>query len=254
MFSRRTLLSLAQYLELQGSSLIEVLLEKHGLSYQYGSTVKELADVLSESSDAQVLGLLGEVVRTDLDLRSRVQPRYRYDTRCSDLHMCLLLDGYTIADSMLIPLDPGIVETQPFDDDLTAELVSSDLSEADAIKQKLIDSVEAFRSSNPDFNATLNNARVALQTLATAIAKVRVSQYPGNFEEKKWGSVLNYLQISGFLTQEQEKGLAGAFGFVSPGSHVPIGLTEKEATRLGRSLILAMCWFLIKRYKEARAS
>jgi hypothetical protein len=142
------------------------------------------------------------------------------------------------------------VENAPLDDDLTHELKTSGLSDSAAIIQKLVDSTEAFRKSNPDLNAALNNARVALQTLATSIAKVRASNHGGTFDEKKWGSVLAYLRASGFITEDHEKGPAGVFGFVSPGSHIPVGLAEMEMTRLGRSFILGACWFLVKRFKE----
>ena len=32
------------------------------------------------------------------------------------------------------------------------------------------------------------------------------------------------------------------------GSHCPLGLSEEEFTRLGRTFIVGMCWFLVKRY------
>ena len=49
------------------------------------------------------------------------------------------------------------------------------------------------------------------------------------------------------LRVEEEQGLAGVFTFDSPGAHTPVGLTELEMTRLGRSLAVSMCYFLIKR-------
>ncbi len=101
----------------------------------------------------------------------------------------------------------------------------------------------------PDYNACLTHARVALQTLATSIAKKRQAAYGKTFDETKWGEVISYLRTSGLITDPEEKGLAGVFGFVSPGAHVPIGLTEEEMVRLGRSLVLGMCYFLVKRHR-----
>jgi hypothetical protein len=54
-----------------------------------------------------------------------------------------------------------------------------------------------------------------------------------------------------FITNEEEKGLVGVYGFVSPGSHRPLGIPEEQMTRLGRSLALGMCWFLVKSYQSA---
>lgn len=55
-----------------------------------------------------------------------------------------------------------------------------------------------------------------------------------------------HLRTSGLITEGEEKGLAGVFTFVSPGAHSPVGLSETEMVRLGRSLVVGMCYFLIK--------
>jgi hypothetical protein len=251
MISRRTILSLAQFLALQDFSAIAVLLEKHNIHLRHvRDSLSSLAASFPHATEENIRALLDEVFRTQGSLRNDVTPRYRYDERFRDLERCLLLDGYVIKDCDLVPLDPTVLENPSVEDDLTEVLKQSGLPEAGAVIQKLIDSAEAFRKTEPNYNASLNDARIALQTLATSIAKVRVSKHPGNFDEKKWGSVLVYLKVSKFVTEEQEKGLAGVFGFVSPGSHVPLGLTEMEMTRLGRSFIISMCWFLAKHYLE----
>jgi hypothetical protein len=253
MISRRTQLSLIQYLELQEFAFTNLMLEKHGIAADYSyQSLERLNSAIKEASTEKTHALLDEIIRTSGDLRNRISPRYRYDERFSDLEKCLLLDGYEIKSHKLTPIDPTIIETPSLEDDLTKILNQSGLSEAAAILKKLSDSAEAFCKSEPDFNGSLNNARVALQTLATAIAKGRAQSVPGNFDEKKWGSVLAYLRSSGFITEDQEKGLAGVFGFVSPGSHIPLGLTELEMARLGRSFIAGMCWFLVKRFTEGK--
>jgi hypothetical protein len=119
------------------------------------------------------------------------------------------------------------------------------LSDTEAILQVLDGSASAFRSG--DFNGCLNNARVALQTLATTIAQARLSTHPKSFDATSWGEVIAYLRTSGFISQQQERGLAGVFGFISPGSHTPIGFSEEEFARLGRSLAVSFCYFLVKR-------
>lgn len=94
------------------------------------------------------------------------------------------------------------------------------------------------------------NARVALETLAVDVA----SQLPGpaNYNPTKWGEVIAFLRTSGEITLEEEKGLAGVFGFLSPGAHRPVGLPEDQMTRLGRSFALNMCWFLLKNHLARR--
>jgi hypothetical protein len=160
-----------------------------------------------------------------------------------------MLDGYLLSDREIVPLDPSIAEEPPVEDDLTRELNASGLSCAGVVIQKLEDSAAAFRASPPNVNSCLNDTRVSLQTLATDIALVRSSLHPGSFDPTKWGSVIAYIRSTGFITDEEEKGLVGVFGFVSPGSHRPLGLSDAEFARLGRSFAAGMCWFLVKRYR-----
>ena len=94
------------------------------------------------------------------------------------------------------------------------------------------------------------NARVALETLAGDVAAHNASQQPtpATYNPSKWGEVLAFLRSSGEITVEEEKGLAGVFGFLSPGAHRPMGIPEDQMTRLGRSFALNMCWFLLKNH------
>lgn len=253
MFSIRAMLSLAQFLELQNHNLSALLLDKHGVGVLgVCNTSQVLADLVSAlygAPDGALSSLLSEVAQTQGDLRNRISPRYRYDERFRDLKACLLLDGYLLTDRELVPIDPSITEGPAVEDDLTRELNASGLSDAGAVIQKLEDSAHAFRGASPNFNACLNDARVALQTLATNIAQVRSSSDLGSFDPTKWGSVIAYLRSTSFITDEEEKGLVGVFGFVSPGSHRPLGLSDEEFARLGRSFVAGMCWFLVKRYR-----
>ncbi|MGZ5565438.1 MAG: hypothetical protein ACXWKG_00365 [Limisphaerales bacterium] len=242
-------------MDLQAISFVQLLFEKHGLSYDYSSdSLTNIRNSLIESNVEKIGSLIDEVVRTGNDLRSRIQPKYRFDDRYEDFKKCLLLDGFSVTGSKLVSLEPSITGSLALEDDLTNELKNSGLADSDSIVQKLADSAEAFRQSEPDLNASLNNARVALQTLATSIAKARPAIEPGTFDERKWGSVLAYLRATNFVTEDEEKGLSGIFGFVSPGSHVPLGLTKLEMARLGRSFIMGSCWFLIKHYRNSAGS
>ena len=253
MLSSRTIYSLAQYLALQDQNLAGTLLSKHGLngwSVQITTQVlSEMVTALQSATEDQLSGLLDEIARTRGDLRSRVNPKYRYDERFDDLQRCLQLDGYRLDDRELTSLDPSVVGVSPIDDDLKMELTLSGLPNVAQVIQKLDDSANAFRGSNPNYNACLNDARIALQSLATGIAQARVATHPGSFDVMKWGSIIEYLRASGLITIEEERGLAGVFGFVSPGSHRPLGLSDQELARLGRSFASGMCWFLIKRYR-----
>ena len=251
MIGSRTRHSLAQFLELHETNFVVVLVSKHDIriSIENGSMLFDLNNCLRSASDEHLLSLLEEIARTRGDLRSRVNPKYRHDERFSDLCRCLQLDGYLLEDKSLIQTDPSIGDAPALDDDLLHELEASGLLGIEEIAGKINASSEAFRSSPPNYNACLNDVRVALETLARAIATQQTD--PSAYDKTKWGSVLGFLRTVGFITQEEEKGLAGVYGFVSLGSHRPVGISEEEMARLGRSLALGMCWFLVKTYRAA---
>lgn len=253
MIGSRTRHSLAQFLALHETDFVVVLVSKHGMriSVENGSVLFDLNNCLRSATDEHLLALVEEIARTSGDLRSRVNPKYRHDERFSDLCRCLQLDGYLLEAKTLVQTDPSISDAPPLDDDLLKELKASGLPAAEEIAGKINASSESFRSSPPNYNACLNDVRVALETLARAIAATQVKADSAPYENTKWGSVLTFLKLVEFITQEEEKGLAGVYGFVSPGSHRPIGISEEEMARLGRSLALGMCWFLVKCYRAA---
>lgn len=253
MIGYRTRCSLAQFLELYETDFVVVLVSKHGIqiSVEDVMVLTELTECIRSASDETLLSLVEEIARTSGDLRARVNPKYRYDERLTDLCRCLQLDGYLLEDKKLTQTDPSIGDAPSLDDDLLQELKASGLSAAEEIVGKINASSESFRSSPPNYNACLNDVRVALETLARSIATTQQSAGSQAYEQTKWGSVLDFLKAAGFITQEEEKGLAGVYGFVSLGSHRPIGISDEEMARLGRSLALGMCWFLVKSYRAA---
>ena len=253
MIGSRVLSSLAQFLELYETTFVVVLMNKHDIptSIGVGRLLIEVLCSLRSAKDEKVLSLLEEIVRTGGDLRVRVSPKYRYDERFSDLCRCLQLDGYIIENKKITLADPSISDAPPLEDDLLEAIKKSGLSGSNEIVKKINDSTDSFRSSPPNYNACLNDIRVALETLARAIASNQQSKSSSPYDETKWGAVINFLKQVEFITQEEEKGLAGVYGFISPGSHRPLGISEEQMARLGRSLALGMCWFLVKSYRSA---
>lgn len=230
-----------------------VLLGKYGvqdLSLPHGQLLYGLLNTLRDLDARTLMLALAEVVATTGDLRARVNPKYRFDERLHDLTQCLLLDGYIIKSKMLVQTDPSIIDAAPLEDDLIDALQKSGAPRAQEIIAKINNSAGAFRSTPPDYNASLVNARVALETLAGDVAAHNASQQPTppTYNPSKWGEVLVFLRSSGEITVEEEKGLAGVFGFLSPGAHRPMGIPEDQMTRLGRSFALNMCWFLLKNH------
>jgi hypothetical protein len=249
MLSQRTRLSLCQFLALQESTVCTVLHGKAGIfSDLYPALLlRGLMDALTGADQNALMVVLDEIVRTQGNLRSAVNPRYRFDERWVDLMQCLVLDGYVVDGREIRASDPSIGDAAPVDDDLLRELGTCGAPRAAEIIRKMNESTEAFRATPPNYNASLNDARVALETLAVDIAESLKAAKDVNYSAAKWGSVISYLRTAGLISLEEEKGLAGVYGFVSPGSHRPVGVSEEQMARLGRSLALGLCWFLLKR-------
>lgn len=250
MISKRSVASLAQFLGIQEIDFTAVLLSKYSVqvSLSKSSLISELLDTLNALEEDILLLILSEVITTSQDLRARINPKYRFDSRMDDLSKCLLLDGYIIQGKQLVQSDPSIADAAPFEDDLIIALNKSGLPRALDIISKINASTSSFRNSPPDYNAALTNARVALETLAGDIAgEIACNTSPTpTYNACKWGEIISFLKSANRITAEEEKGLAGVYGFISPGAHKPIGIPEDQMTRLGRSFALNMCWFLIK--------
>ncbi len=252
--SQRSRISLIQYLVLQPGSGLSSLFQKHGLPSlefeTYRGREEVVGEALFQASPEQLDSLLAEIARTQGNLRYAVSPRYLYDERWEDLLSCLELDGSRLEEKRFIAIEPSIQGSVPVEDDLSSAVRQSGLPESGDVLRLMETSAESFRRHPPDYNGCLSNAPVALETMARGIAKARWARHPtpSPFDEKSWGSTLGYLRQSGFLTEEDEKGLAGLYRFVSPGAHTPLGFTEAEAVRLGRSLAGFASYFLVKRF------
>lgn len=251
MISLRTRYSLAQFLALQATHVSTVLFTKHGASHIMvfpAQPLVGLTQVIDSADDVLLMSVIQEVVATTGDLRAPVSPKHRFDERWHDLTQCLLIDGYIIEGRSLIQADPSIADASPMEDDLITALKSSSLPRRDAIVSRINDSAEAFRRSEPDYNAALTNARVAIETLAGDVASAVAGEQPplAPYDASSWGQVIGFLRRSGEITMEEEKGLAGVFGFLSAGAHRPMGVPENQMARLGRSFALNMCWFLLQ--------
>jgi len=156
-----------------------------------------------------------------------------------------LLDGYLIDVDSIKYLEPTFEGKEPIEDELLTQLNNSSLDGCEEIKSCIIASANDFIKSPPDFNGSLTNIRIGIETIVRniAIEKGLVSNGTGN----TWGPSLVYLKKIDFLSEKEEKTIASVFTFISDGAHIPIGFTEEEFVRLGRHLCASMCYFLMKK-------
>ena len=243
--TKRTKLSLCQFLDLFEQDVVHVLLEKHGIAI-WGYSQIEISEVLSEADHGAVESLIDELVRTNGDLRNRVSPRYRFDERWNDFQKCLLLDGFKIEEKTIRSLEPIIESAEAVEDDLTNELNNSSLDSSNEVIRHIRISAESFKKPSPDYNGCLSHSRIALETIVRAIATGKGLEI--NEASKAWGRSLSHLKSTGFITKKEEDAIASTYTFVSDGAHVPVGFTEEEFVRFGRNLAMSLCYFIIKKF------
>ena len=244
--TKRSKISLAQLLGVMDRQSVYVLLDKYDFDSYQANSVIGISDEMKSASEEQLSNLIEEIIRTGSTLRNGVSPKYKYDDQFNEFRKSLLLDGYAIDDNSIKSLDPNFEGKEPIEDELLNEITKSGLDENDEVKSCLLASASDFIKSPPDFNGSLTNIRICLETIVRKIAfkKKFITDRTGN----TWGPSLGYLKNIGFLTEKEEKTLASVFTFVSDGAHVPIGFSEEEFVRLGRNICASMCYFVIKKY------
>lgn len=114
-----------------------------------------------------------------------------------------MLDGYVIDSNYIKSLDPDFEGKEPIEDELINELAKSDLDGCKEIQSCIIASADDFIKATPDFNGSLTNIRIGLETIVRKIAieKAFVSTRTGN----TWGQSLGHLKTIGFSLTKKKK-------------------------------------------------
>ena len=244
--SKRSKISLAQLLGVLDCQTIHVLFDKYDFdSYQANSLIG-INDEIKSGSEMQLSELIGEVIRTSTTLRNGASPKYKYDDQLDEFKKSLLLDGYEIKEKTIKSLDPNFIGKEPVEDELVNEIDKSDLDQKDEIISCLTASASDFVKAEPDYNGSLTNIRICLETIVRKVAFTK--GFSTTRSGNTWGPSLSYLKTNGFFTEKEEKTLASIYTFVSDGAHVPIGFSEEEFVRLGRNICASMCYFVIKKH------
>jgi hypothetical protein len=90
--------------------------------------------------------------------------------------------------------------------------------------------------------------RIAFETVARRAAAVIEARKSGNYPDYPWGKALQLLRADGVIEPQEEEILARVYTFISPGAHVPRGVTAEEWARLARTFGLSSAYFLLRKY------
>lgn len=240
--SRQSLSSVAQVLGVLLGDSAGLLLYKH-----LGVRPENLThgthgylEALEAADPDAVWQLVGELVRESAAIRAGTSPKYVFDGRWRELERWLLHDGWLIEKGELVRVAPAAEEATGVRDALIEALAASDLDLDGAIRKCIADAAQAFVREPPDYNASMTDVRVALESTARRAAAARASRGGAPYPNDSWGATLAYLRAASVLTIDEEQVLARVYTFVSPGAHVPVGITQEEWARLARTFGLSV--------------
>ena len=243
-FSREVLTALTQLLTSIPSGTAAVLLEKHLGHRPSGSSPIELLWALEAADRDAIRRLLVEVFARST--RADANPKYVYEERADDLRRWLFHDGWQVEERQLVAVAAAVEETTELRDYLLEHLGNSGLDPQGAIRRYLEESAAAFRADPPDVAASTTKVRVAMETIAREGVKGVAARARVPAPNDTWGAALAFLRGQQVITSDEEQAMVASYRLISPGAHVPKGLTDVEWARFARTAALANAYFLLR--------
>jgi hypothetical protein len=208
-------------------------------------------EALEAAAPEQVGELVSELARESSAIRVGASPKYAFDGRFREVERWLLHDGWKVENNQIVRIGPGAEEATGVRDALLTSLDSSGVDSDEGIRSSIRKAAEAFVKDPPDYNGSVTNVRVALETTVRRCAQVRASSGGAPYPDDSWGKALQYLKTAGVLSQSEEELFARTYTFISPGAHIPTGMSDEEWARLARTFGLSTCFFVLKQHLAA---
>ena len=244
-FSHQIRGTIAQVLASSSDDAVRTFIYKHnGL---IGSKLPRPRSILNEAPDNVIRTMLVELLSANNVLRTAAPLKGVFDEAVSELRRWALHDGWLVDGAGLVRVTPLAEEVTGIRDKFADDLASSGIDADGAIRATLDRSSKDFVTQPPDFNGSITKARIALETVARQGAKRVASDKGLSHPGDKWGAALAFLKAESVIEQTEEEILAHVYTFVSPGAHVPKGITEEEWARLARTFSVSSAYFLLRK-------
>jgi hypothetical protein len=248
-FSHQIRGTIAQVLASSSADAVRTFVYKHlGL---IGSKLPRVRTIVNEAPDTVIRTMLVELLSKNKVLRAAAPLKGVFDEAVSELERWALHDGWLVENGELVRVTPLAEEVTGIRDKFADELASSGLDTDAGIRAALNDSSMDFVAQPPNLNGSITNARIALETVARRGAQQIASARGLAHPDDKWGSALAFLRSQSVIEQAEEEILVRVYTFVSPGAHVPKGITEEEWARLSRTFAISSAYFLLKKIMVA---
>ena len=248
-FSHQTLGTMAQVLAVSSDDAARTFIYKH--LGEIASQLPRPRVIMQEATAEAIRPMLVELLATNKVLRAGAPVKHVFDDAVGELERWALHDGWTIEGAALVRVTPLAEEVAGIRDKLTEDLATSGLDQDGAIRAVLDGSSRDFVAQPPDFNGSITKARIALETVARRAAERVASAKGAAYPEDSWGRALALLKSQAVIEQTEEDILARVYTFVSPGAHVPTGVTAEEWARLARTFSVSSAYFLLRKVMAA---
>jgi hypothetical protein len=247
MLTNQTRASLVQLLRAVSPDAVRLLFIKHFDHDLRNPTTDNLLAAIAAAQPDQVAGLLIELLSAKTSVRTDAPTKYVYDGRLAELRGRLKADGYEVIHESLTRLVPAAEPASQISDHLDDALASSGVDHDGEVRRLLRDSHTSIAATPPDFNDATTKARIALETIARRSASSLARRRNAVVAQDTWGAALAFLRDQGVIDRPEEEALAKVYTLISPGAHVPKGLTDEEWALLSRTFAISAAYFLIRR-------
>ena len=247
-FSHQTKGAMAQVLFTISTIAAETFLYKHLGCEQHEPS---FLPIVASAPPEALKNMLTEILANNKILYSEAPVKHVFKSGVEELERWALHDGWIVENSALVRVTPAAEEITGIRDKFLQDVQSSGLGDDGVINKAVEDSSKDFVAEPPDFNGSTTNVRIALETVARRAAIATSKKKEGGYPEDSWGKALHFLRSTGVIELPEEEILARVYTFISPGAHVPKGITEEEWARLARTFGLSSAYFLLKKYEAS---
>ena len=248
MLTNKTAAGLVQLLQALSQDDVRLLLFKHLDIDLNAYRIDTLLRIVTSSCPEGLAGLIVEVAGGSTEVRANAPRKYVFDKRHE--HFCGLLrsDGFEVLEDSLGRLLPTAEPLVRIRDHLEEVLANSGLDNDGEIRRLLGEAYASMSVAVPDFNGATTKARIVLETVARRSAKTVAAARSRPPSQDTWGAALEFLRYEEVITKAEEEALAKVYTLISPGSHVPRGLTAEQWALLARSFAVSGAYFLLHRH------
>lgn len=244
-FSHQIRGTIAQVLASSSDDAVRTFVYKH--SGVIGSKIPRPRTIVNEASHSVIRSMLVELLSANKVLRAAAPLKGVFDESVGELQRWALHDGWIVERTELVRVTPLAEEVTGIRDKFAEDLASSPLDHDGAIRVTLDGSSKDFVAQPPDFNGSITKARIVLETVGRRAAQHIAAANGVPYPEDSWGKALVLLRAQSVIEPTEEEILARVYTFVSPGAHVPKGITEEEWARLSRTFSVSSSYFLLRK-------